>query len=962
MRHLIALFPLLLMIACSDDKSDQGVDTSDSGDTQARDADGDGFASDEDCDDGNSQVHPGATEVCDSVDNDCDGDVDEGVERTWYVDADGDGFGDLNSTVSACDAPDGAVPVGNDCDDADGTAYPGGLELCDGVDNDCDGAVDEDSETVWYADEDGDGFGNPDVSVEGCDAPDSYVLDDTDCDDAHDDAYPGGEELCDGLDNDCDGLYDEDGSFDVETFYQDRDEDGFGDADRPVSACEAPVGYVTDATDCDDLVASTFPGADELCDGADNDCDGVEDDDALDALTWHGDADSDGFGDPAVSVEACEAPDGFVADDTDCDDDEARVYPDADERCDGLDNDCDEEVDEDALDASAWYADADEDGYGDADDGVVSCEAPAGYGADATDCDDTDDAISPAADELCDGVDNDCDGDTDEDSALDASAWDADLDDDGFGDPSRSSVSCEAPAGSVWDNTDCDDLSADVNPDAAEVCDDDDNDCDGETDEDAVDASAWYVDADSDGYGDAAGTLLRACDKPAGYVSDHTDCDDACASCHPGGTEVCDGDDNDCDGARDEAGAYGEADYYADDDSDGFGDQDGVAITTCDAPSGYVLDNTDCDDGAADVNPDETESCDGTDNDCSGDEDGVVTFISAGGTITDASSTWTSGRSGSPKSITASSIGTFNICPGTYYVSITASATSLTLNGVYGPSETTLSGGGAKRTLYSTRALGLEGLTIIDGLTSTGNGGNLYTSSTLTATDVVIQGGSAAKGGNVYCTECSITLDTVTISDGEASGNGGGVYVTTGVLKATSTEIVDNDGDSGANVYLSSSTAAFTDSTISGGLADTYGGGVYITGSSASLSLSGSDITENTAGSSGGGVYAYKSAVTMSSKSNIDNNDSAYLGGGLYLESSASLTCSGSSSATAGVWGNESVGGGGVYMESAASVTSTTCDWTATKDNSLYDIVVSGILWYTYGNNASFTCSSTGCR
>ena len=485
MRHLIALSSLLFCLACSDDKSDEAVDSSDSGSTDPTDEDGDGFTSDEDCDDDNSQVHPGATEVCDSVDNNCDGDVDEGVERTWYTDADGDGFGDGDVPVYACDAPDGAVPVGNDCDDADGTAYPGGLELCDEVDNDCDGETDEDSTLVWYADEDGDGYGDAEVSVEGCDAPQDYVTDDTDCDDAHDDAYPGGEELCDGLDNDCDGLFDEGESFDVETFYQDRDEDGFGDPDRPVSACEVPDGYVTDATDCDDLLAGTYPGADEVCDGLDNDCDDAADEDALDALTWHEDGDGDGYGEASVSAEACEAPDGFVADDTDCDDEEAAVFPSNDEVCDGLDNDCDEAVDEDALDALVWYADSDEDGYGDASDTAVSCEAPAGFVHDSADCDDADDAISPAADEVCDGVDNNCDSTVDEDAAVDAGRWYEDRDADGFGDPSRSSVSCEAPAGSVWDDTDCDDLSADVNPDASEVCDDADNDCDGEIDEDA---------------------------------------------------------------------------------------------------------------------------------------------------------------------------------------------------------------------------------------------------------------------------------------------------------------------------------------------------------------------------------------------------------------------------------------------------------------------------------------------
>ena len=141
-------------------KDDTGPATDDS--VTAADEDGDGYlTSDGDCDDSNPDVNPDASETCDGNDNDCDGEIDEEGSTEYYLDSDGDGFGDDNSTAMACEPDPGYVAVGGDCDDAEPTVYPDATELCDGLDNDCDGDVDEDLSTTYYADVDGDGYGDP---------------------------------------------------------------------------------------------------------------------------------------------------------------------------------------------------------------------------------------------------------------------------------------------------------------------------------------------------------------------------------------------------------------------------------------------------------------------------------------------------------------------------------------------------------------------------------------------------------------------------------------------------------------------------------------------------------------------------------------------------------------------------------------------------------------------------------
>ncbi len=356
------------------------------------DADHDGYDSPAsggtDCDDANPNINPAMPETCNGIDDNCNGLVDDGVGVGGYGDADGDGFGDPANPVQGCSLPAGAVTNNADCDDSNATISPAATELCDGVDNDCDGAVDVNATdaVTAYTDADGDGYGNPNGAVQVCDTT-GYALTGTDCDDTRADVNPGASELCDGVDNNCDGQVDEVAN---EKAWADADGDGYGDPNTEVDGCDVPAGYVNNATDCNDDASGVNPAAPEKCDGIDNDCDGeVDEADAVDAPTWYQDADADGYG-GASSRTACSAPDGYVASSDDCRDANAEVHPGAPETCNGIDDDCNGVVDDNPVDPTTWYADADGDGAGTPLTTESACTRPAGYAANAADCDDAD--------------------------------------------------------------------------------------------------------------------------------------------------------------------------------------------------------------------------------------------------------------------------------------------------------------------------------------------------------------------------------------------------------------------------------------------------------------------------------------------------------------------------------------------------------------------------------------------
>ena len=477
------------------------------------------------------------------------------------IDDDGDGF-------------TSAQFGGDDCDDADETVHPDATEApYDGVDGDCSGGSDNDA--------DGDGYDA--AVIDGAPAAGD------DCNDADAAVNPGAAEICDGVDNDCDGAIGDVGS--PSTDESDNDGDGF---------------FVC-ANDCDDTDPAVNPGATELCDAdnTDEDCDGSTDDgdsSASGQADWYLDDDHDGYGTPDTLSSRCDQPTDYVSNADDCDDTNGGLNPD-----------------------TLWYADADEDAWGDDLDWLAQCTQPDGFVVDPGDCLDSDPDVHPGASESCNEIDDDCDAlvDADDPDVDPAEAlWYRDRDLDGYGDSTSTLTACTVGTGYVHTPADCDDYTAVVNPGAPEVCDTQDNDCDGyvdDADPDVTDMTTWYADVDGDEFGDATDSRI-GCFQPPSYVADDTDCEDGDVAVNPDAQELCDTIDNDCDADVDDADssvAPGTT-TYTDADGDGFGDS-ATATTACAPAATNVTVPGDCDDGEATVNPDESEVCDDSlDNDCDG--------------------------------------------------------------------------------------------------------------------------------------------------------------------------------------------------------------------------------------------------------------------------------------------------------------------------------------------------------
>jgi len=480
MKYSAMIF-LLGFVSCRNDKAN------DTQDVYSQDLDLDGFSTPEDCNDADSLINPGMTELCDAIDNNCDGNVDEGVALSFYADQDQDGFGDPATEMQSCEQPLGYVTVSNDCDDSDPEVYSGATEICNERDDNCDGEVDEDLFSGLFYDADGDGHGDPNQLSGDCSSSEGYVYYGDDCDDTNPNIFPFAIEVCNEIDDNCDGDVDE---AVTETFYLDIDGDGFGNLAQPTEACALPEGHSLNSDDCDDFDPLQYPTAGEYCNQEDDDCDGETDEDPLDSPTWYYDIDGDGYGSNYIVAFECQAPVGYVGDNTDCDDTNTAVYPTAIEVCDDLDNDCNGAIDDNAVDALYWYHDSDRDDYGDASDQIYLCDQTFGYILNSDDCDDDNADIYPGAAEYCNGVDEDCDGNLDN-NPLDSNEFFLDSDGDGFGDPQSNIEQCDMPTGYVVNSEDCNDSDVLIHPDAEEDCDGIDQNCNGNT--------FYELDLDGDG-------------------------------------------------------------------------------------------------------------------------------------------------------------------------------------------------------------------------------------------------------------------------------------------------------------------------------------------------------------------------------------------------------------------------------------------------------------------------------
>jgi hypothetical protein len=463
---------------------------------------------------------------------------------TYYADADADGFGNSAVSQSSCTVPAGYITNSTDCNDNNANVRPTATEICNTIDDNCNGQINEGiTFTTYYADADGDGFGNPSVSQSSCSPITGFIVNNTDCNDASALIKPTAIEICNAVDDNCNGLINEGLVF--VNYYIDTDIDGYG-AGTAQSSC-IPLGnnYVTNNLDCNNFNANIRPNATELCNGLDDNCNSLIDD-GLTFLTYYVDTDTDGFGAGSGTISCSNPGAGYVTNNTDCNNNNSNIRPNAIEICNGIDDNCNTLID-DGITFLNYYIDTDGDTYG-AGAATNACASPGvGYVTNNLDCNNTNAAIRPGAVEICNSIDDNCNNSIDE--GLTFVNYYIDTDSDGFGAGTATNTCSNPGLGFVTNNTDCNNNDSNIRPNAIEICNAIDDNCNGLINEGIV-FLTYYFDADQDGYYLSS---INACSSPGiNYTTSGValgDCNDANANVHVGAIEICgNGIDEDCNG------------------------------------------------------------------------------------------------------------------------------------------------------------------------------------------------------------------------------------------------------------------------------------------------------------------------------------------------------------------------------------------------------------------------------